>query len=392
MLEIIWAVSGATGPILGGALTEKASWRLIFWINLPISGSTFIMLLIFLDVHNPRTSIKDGFKAIDWFGSLSILSLTLMLLIGLEFGGATFPWNSPQVVCLIVFGSLMSLFFIFSEKRLAKYPLMPLKLFSKRSNIACLLVGFGQGMVFIAGEYYLPLYFQSVLEASPLQSGTLILPIAVTEALMGITTGIIIHSTGHYLEVTYFGVILMTVGNGLYTTFSASPSLSSIVGFQIVAGIGAGALFEAPLLGLQAFVSQHDTATATGTFSFVRNLATSLSIVVGGVIFQNSMDLQVTSLGLPPVSLPTNITSALSGGSAAANVMIVAMIQDPAQKLAVKEAFACSLKNMWIFYTIVSGFTVIASAFIKRQVLSREHVETITGIRKEESVIERREN
>jgi hypothetical protein len=202
---------------------------------------------------------------------------------------------------------------------------------------------------------------------------------------MGITVGVLIHRTGRYLEIVYLGVSLMTVGNGLYTLFSATTSLPSVIGFQIVAGIGAGALFEAPLLGLQALVSQHETATATGTFGFVRNIATSLSIVIGGVIFQNSMDLQVASLASPPTNLPSNITSVLSGGAAAANVMVVSMIQDPAQKFAVKKAFAWSLRNMWIFYTCISALAVVASAFIKRQILSKEHVETRTGIRKEES-------
>jgi hypothetical protein len=48
-------------------------------------------LLIFLDVHNPKTPVVAGLKAVDWFGSLSILGMTLMILLGLEFGGATFP-------------------------------------------------------------------------------------------------------------------------------------------------------------------------------------------------------------------------------------------------------------------------------------------------------------
>lgn len=106
-----------------------------------------MLLLIFLDVHNPRTSMIDGVKAIDWFGSLSILGLTLMLLLGLQFGGATFPWKSPQVICLVIFGALMSGFFIFSEKHLARYPLMPLALFNDRSNVASLLLCFGHGIV-----------------------------------------------------------------------------------------------------------------------------------------------------------------------------------------------------------------------------------------------------
>jgi hypothetical protein len=223
------------------------------------------------------------------------------------------------------------------------------------------------------------------MEASPLRSGVLILPVTITEALMGITVGVLIHRTGRYLELIYLGVTLMTIGNGLYTLFSATSSLATIIGFQIVAGIGAGALFEAPLLGLQAFVSQHDIATATSTFGFVRNLATSLSIVIGGVIFQNSMDLQVSSLSSPPINLPSNITVVLSGGAAAANVMIVGTIQDSSQKFVVKEAFAWSLRNMWTLYTALSGLAIVASLFIKRQVLSKEHVETRTGIRKEEN-------
>jgi MFS family permease len=147
LMELVWMVAGGVGPVLGGVFTERLSWRWNFWINLPISGATFLLLLIFLDVHNPKTSLLDGLKAIDFFGSISIIALVLMLLIGLEFGGAMFPWKSPQVICLIIFGSFMSVFFIYSEKRLAQYPLMPLKLFNSCSNVAALLLAFLHGMV-----------------------------------------------------------------------------------------------------------------------------------------------------------------------------------------------------------------------------------------------------
>lgn len=147
LLECMWAVAGGVGPVLGGVLTQYASWRWIFWINLPVTGLTFVLLGVFLDVHNPRTGFAEGMKAIDWFGSFSILALTLMLLLGLNFGGVTFPWSSPKVICLVVFGTLMSVFFVYSEKRLARYPIMPLRLFHHRSNIASLLVCVFQGFV-----------------------------------------------------------------------------------------------------------------------------------------------------------------------------------------------------------------------------------------------------
>ncbi|TVY23777.1 MFS-type transporter [Lachnellula hyalina] len=381
LMELVWIVAGGAGPVLGGAFTEKLSWRWNFWINLPLSGATFILLFLYLDVHNPRTPWLDGFKAIDWAGSLSIIALVLMLLLGLEFGGATFPWDSPQVICLIVFGSLMSIFFIYSEKRLALYPLMPLKLFTDWSNAASLLLKFWHGMVYIGAEYYLPLYFQSVKGSSPLGSGLLVMPITVTEAVAGVFVGVIIHRTGRYLEIIYVGVLLMTLGNGLYILFSPKSGIIEIIFIQIVAGIGAGLLFQAPLIALQALVSQEDTATATATSMFVNNLATALSVVIGGVLFQNSMDIRITSLALPPTNLPSNITDLLSAGGAAANVKLVSSIQDQTQRTAVREAYAWSLRNVWILYTGISAMAVVTSVFIKKHHLTKDHTETKTGLK-----------
>jgi MFS family permease len=91
LTEIMWAIAGGAGPILGGTFTEKLSWRWCFWINLPISGTTFFLLLLFLDVHNPKTSVKAGMRAVDWAGCVSLLAFALLLLLGLEFGGVTLP-------------------------------------------------------------------------------------------------------------------------------------------------------------------------------------------------------------------------------------------------------------------------------------------------------------
>jgi hypothetical protein len=70
-----------------------------------------------------------------------------MLLLGLDFGGVIFPWSSPKVICLIVFGVVMGGLFILSEKKVARYPLMPLGVFSHPSNIAVLVVTFCHGFV-----------------------------------------------------------------------------------------------------------------------------------------------------------------------------------------------------------------------------------------------------
>ncbi|GFF22313.1 MFS transporter, putative [Aspergillus udagawae] len=383
LMEFMWALAGGIGPLLGGAFSQYVSWRWSFWVNLPVCGLAFVLLLLFLDVHNPKTKMLDGVRAIDWFGSLSILGLTLMLLLGLDFGGETFPWDSPKVICLIVFGSLCSLLFIYSEKRLAKYPLMPMSLFAQTSNVATLAVTFAHGFVFIAGEYYVPLYLQSIKEASPIRSGILVLPLVLSEAFAGIVTGAVIHRTGRYRELIWLGMTLSTIGNGLYIHLNAYSSLGQIVGYQILSGIGAGLMFEPPVIAIQAMVSQDETATATATLGFVRNLAASSSIVIGGVVFQNSMSQMKSTLLAAGMS--ETLTEQMSGDSAAANIEIIKTIQDATQLLAVKEAFAWSLRNMWILYTCMSALGIIAGVFILKTRLNKEHVETRTGLKSEKS-------
>jgi EmrB/QacA subfamily drug resistance transporter len=383
LCEAIWAIAGASGPILGGLLVDKASWRWCWWINLPCCVVAFVILLFFLDVHNPRTPFKDGIKAIDWAGSLSILALTIMVLLGLDFGGSVYAWSSPKVICLIVFGALCSVIFIYSEKRLAKYPLMPMALFSERSNVATLLVVFFHGISFIGTEYYLPLYFQSAKEASALKSGGLLAPQIVTTSLMGILSGVVINRTGRYRELIWMGPVILTLGNGLYIHFGSNTSIGEIIGFEVIAGIGSGLQFTPPMVALQALCAQDDIGTTTSTLSFTRAMGLAISVVLGGVVFQNSMNNQASTLRA--AGIPANITELLSGRNAAANVMIARSLSDSIQKRAVVDAFSFSLRNLWIMYTGFSFCGIIASLFISKAVLSKEHIETITGLKEKSS-------
>ncbi|KAH6659157.1 MFS drug transporter [Truncatella angustata] len=378
LLGAIWAIAGSAGPLIGGALTQLASWRWCFWINLPVCAIAFLFVLLFLDVHDPRTRLREGLKAIDWFGTFCILGVTLLLLLGLDFGGAIFPWDSPKVICLLVFGVLMIGFFLYSERSLAKYPLMHLGIFKDWSNNAILLLAFAHSMVSIGVEYYLPLYFQSVKQESPLRSGILILPMLATEAATDIVAGVVVHTTGRYRELVCVGAVLMTLGTGLYVNFGRETPIAIIAVFEIIGGIGVALLFQTPLIALQAGIKQADTSSATATIGLMRNVATSFSIVLGGAVFQNSMDSRQSLLaaaGLDPSTL-----YALSGDHAAANVEIIQSIEDAMQRQVVQDTFSWSLRNMFIMYTCIAAVALATSMFIKQRHLSTEHSETKTGI------------
>lgn len=374
----VWAIAGSAGPLVGGAFTQAVTWRWCFWINLPICGLTFGLSVLYLDVNNPRTKLADGLRAVDWLGSISILAITTMILVGLTLGGAVFPWKSATVICLIVFGALLIPFFLYNEQRLAKYPLIPLGVFKSLPNNAVFTVVFTHGMTLIGIEYYMPLYFQSVQQASPIRSGLLLLPLIVVQAIIEIISGYAINHTGSYRAFIWSGCFLMVLGTGLYIIFDADTTIGVIVGLQIIGAFGPALLFQAPVVAIQNTVSQADTAAASGALFFLRSVAMSLSVVLGGVVFQNSMTSRQSALAA--AGLSQSVLDALTGSDAAANVGIPQKIDDASQRHAVLDAFAFSMRNVFILYTAVSAVGAAASLFIKHKELNTEHTETKTGI------------
>ena len=333
--------------------------------------------MLFLDIETPKTPLWDGLKAVDWLGTITIIGGTLMLLLGLEYGGVSFSWDSATVVCLIVFGLLTMVLFFVIEWKVAKYPVMPLRLFKHRSNIAALLVCFCHGFAFIAGAYYLPLYFQSVLGASPILSGVYTFPYVLSLSFISPPNGIFIKKTGQYLPSIWFGMVFMTIGFGLFIDLpDGRHSWDKIIIYQIIAGLGCGPNFQSPLVALQTMVHPSDIATATATFAFTRNIATAISVVIGVVIFQNRLQQHE---GVLSASLGQRIAEELAGGSAGASTGILKSLP-AAQQAVADKAYTQSFSTMWIFFVAIAAFGLVSSIFIGKQVLSKTQSTFKTGL------------
>lgn len=348
--------------------------------SVPFDGIAFAIIMVFLDIETPKTPILDGLKAIDWLGVILMTGGTVMFLLGLEYGGASLPWSSATVVCLLVFGVVTIVLFFINEWKFAKYPMMPLRLFSKVSNLAALTVCFVHGVVFISGAYFFPLYFQAVLGASPILSGVYLLPFVISLSFTSAVIGIFIKKTGQYLLPIQLGMFLMALGFGLYIDLPISRTWGRIFPFQIIAGIGVGPNFQAPLIALQTLVPPRDIATAISTYVFVRNLSNAISIVVGGVIFQNGMKKREATL---IAATNQQIGSQLGGGGAGAATLLVKSLPEPGRE-AVRAVYVASLRENWIFFVSIAAVGVVVSLFIKKTALSKTHEVTKTGLAQEE--------
>jgi hypothetical protein len=350
---------------------------------LPLDGLALIIIFFFLnELHKPSTPIVAGLKAIDWLGSLLIVGGTLMLLLGLQFGGESYPWDSAIVLCLIIVGVFVMALFFINEWRFAKYPILPLDIFRERSNLACLAVCFCHGITFMGGSYYLPLYFQTCLGATPILSGVYTLATAIPLSIISALTGVFIKVTGKYMYPIYLGFFLMTLGYGLFIDLDAQSNWAKIILYQAVAGLGVGPLFQAPLIALQSLVPKGDIAAATATFQFIRNFATAISVVIGAVVFQNIISSpqqqQILIDALGPQS-----AEHLSGFNAGAEVGFVNSLPEE-QKTVARDVFANSFHYMWIMFTAFSAAGLLLTFLIKRQALSRQHERVSTGLAFEE--------
>lgn len=190
--------------------------------------------------------------------------------------------------------------------------------------------------------------------------------------------GFVIHRTGRYVEIVRLGNPLVLLGTGLFIDLDSTSSLAKIIIYQLIMGCGMGMLFFPPLLALQANVSSGQTAAATATFGFIRSMAASFAVVLGGVLFQNSMNAQQSHLA--SAGLPASMTEAFTGRDAAANVLQVADIQNKEQQRLVQDAFAHSIRNIWCFYTALGAISVISCFFVKKHVMSEIHTEIKTGV------------
>lgn len=320
----------------------------------PVGAVSFLVLLFFLRVQSPRTPIAAGLKVIDWTGSVLIVGGALMVLLALEFGDVVYSWSSATVICLLIFGAAVMALFVVNEWKIAKNPILPLWLFSSPTNAAPYVVFACNSYVFIGQAFYLPLYAQSVLGATALMSGLYLLPLIVSCALAAAAAGIFMQRTGKYLPVMYIAQGFLVLGSGLLISLKFESNITKLIIFQILVGVGVGMNIEAPILAAQAATSVRDTAAVTATMGFVRSLATAISVVVGGVVFQNEMNAKNGQLA-SQLRSNSSLASIFNGENAASSVTEIRTVGLNAdQQVLVRKTYFEALKMVWVMVGLLN--------------------------------------
>lgn len=240
------------GPLLGGVLTDYASWRWCFYINLPVGAvATLCMALVQVpdrkgaQVAGNSTSswssrTKELLHSLDLTGFVLFAGFAIMVTLALQWGGTEYAWSSGTIIGLFVGGGLALLVFAAQEYRIgerAMFPYSVIKQLVVQSSGVTMFFYFGSQML---GNYYLPIYFQTVRDASPAMSGVYILPTIFGTMLTGLTSGVLISRWGYYLPWMIISGVVASVGSGLISMLGLHSPTVEWVFFQIIAGLGRG--------------------------------------------------------------------------------------------------------------------------------------------------------
>ena len=262
----------AIGLILGGVLTEAASWRWVLFINVPFGLVASVLAPRFLKQpprHETRLDIGGAVSA-----TLGVGSLVYGLIHAASSG-----WDSTLTIAPIVIGLALIGTFIMLQAS-AEHPLLPLHLFKDRNRAAAYAnytLGPAAGF---SSFFFLTQYLQDVLHYSPVRTGLAFLPMSALIFTMSRLTPRLLPRFGPK-PMTITGTLLLTVGLiGFTRVGEHSTYLGTLLWPMIVMGLGMGLAFSPLMVVIMHTVKPQDAGAAGGTMQTLQQTGVSLGIAV----------------------------------------------------------------------------------------------------------------
>ncbi|MCU4184980.1 MFS transporter [Acidiferrimicrobium sp. IK] len=274
----VFGASSVLGPLIGGFLVDQASWRWVFYVNIPIGIVALVVVNRVLQLdHNPRRA------RIDWTGAVLLVAGVGLFLVGVQDAGQTASFTTASMVYGVV-GLLLTVAFVFWERRAAE-PILPLRLFSNKVFSVANLMGFITGAVMFGAIIFLPQYMQTVRHVSPTLSGLRLLPLLGGLLITSIGSGQLISRTGKYKAYVVVGTAITTIGFVLLTRISVDTNFWVVSGMIFVVGAGLGLFMQTLVLAVQNSVKPQDMGVGTSAVTFFRTLGGAIgSAVLGAVL------------------------------------------------------------------------------------------------------------
>ena len=331
LIGSVFAAASIIGPLVGGFIVDNASWRWVFYVNVPVG----IVALGVILVTMPRRPYRQE-HSIDWLGAGVLALGTTALLLGLVWGGRDYPWGSAHVVGSLAAAALLIGAFALIERRVPE-PILPFDLLRNptvASSVACMAL---VGMAMFGTISFVPLFVQGVLGTSATSSGVVLTPLMLGAVTTSFIAGQIVSRTGRYRPNTLFGPVVLGLGELLLWRMGTHTTNGQAALYMVIAGIGLGSMMQIFVLAVQNSVARRAMGTATALTQFARSIGATLGVTLMGVLVNQRLPANVRSEGIAIHRLPAAARSAL------ANALHPAFLS-----AAIVCAFALAISILWV--------------------------------------------
>jgi len=341
----VFGISSIAGPLIGGFLTTNASWRWIFYVNVPLGLVAFGVLAVTLPGKRKRVE-----HSIDYVGTALLAAALSALVLATTLGGTSYDWNSPFIIAMGVIAVVGIAAFVAAERR-AKEPILPPSLFRNRVFTVTSAVGLVVGFALFGGLTFLPLFQQVVRGDSPTESGLQLLPVMAGLLFTSILSGQVITRTGRYRWFPIAGTALGTVGLLLLAQLDRQTSTGLAALYMLIFGMGLGMVMQVLVLAVQNSVDYEMLGVATSGATLFRSIGGSLGTALLGAVFTNKLSHE----------LAANLPLGGRGAAAAANVGSLDPSAVERLPAAVRDGYLTSFtESVDLVFLVAAGIMAIA--------------------------------
>jgi EmrB/QacA subfamily drug resistance transporter len=364
----IWAavsaVALAIGPVVGGLLVE-ASWRLIFWINLPVCALGVAIILR----AAPESRDETATHRVDVAGlvafSAGVTAIVLALVEARSWG-----WGSVQTVGLLSGGAaLLGAFWVIEHR--VRQPIVEFPLFRNGPYFGATAAAFTLLGAYWCVMFFQPQYLQNALDYSAISAGLLILPVTAPMVLISPFAGRLIARFGSRALMTA-GMLCAAAGILIQTRVGESTGYGLLLPAFLLFGIALGVVYAPMSCAAMAAMPRAKAGIAAGVLAMNRVLAGAVALAATGAAFQTLKEDELEKLtaerGAQLTQREHEELDGLLAGSESARRTLADQPASVADAVAdaVRETFAFALANsFWIPVGLTTVGAVLTWAYVR---------------------------